>query len=166
MTNTGRNKQSINDERRGKMKTKEKEAYVTNETIISAEFFDVDAMNVVWHGNYVKYMEIARCALLDKIGYGYKEMVKEGFAYPVTSINLKYVRSLYFGDKAKVKTYLTEYENCIKIKYEIYNEKGELCTKAESTQMAVNLATQESRFECTPWFIQRVEKILKEEGRL
>ncbi|UKI53502.1 MAG: acyl-CoA thioesterase [Treponema sp.] len=88
----------------------EKNAYIINETVISAEFFDVDAMNVVWHGNYVKYMEVARCALLDKIGYGYKEMVKEGFAYPVTSVNLKYVRSLCFGDKATVKTYLVEYE--------------------------------------------------------
>ncbi len=147
------------------MKNRKIAAFVTNETVISAEFFDVDAMNVVWHGNYVKYMEVARCALLDKIGYGYKEMVKEGFAYPVTSINLKYVRSLYFGDKATVKTYLTEYENCIKIKYEIYNDKGELCTKAESTQMAINLVTKESCFECTPWFIQRVEKILKEESK-
>ena len=49
---------------------------ISEETEVSAEFFDVDAMQVVWHGNYVKYLEIARCALLDKIGYGYKEMVK------------------------------------------------------------------------------------------
>lgn len=140
-----------------------KDSYISNETVITAEFFDVDAMNVVWHGNYVKFMEVARCALLDKIGYGYKEMVKEGYAYPVTSINIKYVRSLYFGDKATVKTYLTEYENCIKIKYEIYNAEGALCTKAESTQMALNLKTKESCFECTPRFIERVEKILKEQ---
>ena len=32
--------------------------------------------------------------------------------------------------------------------------------------MAIDLKTNESRFECTPWFIQRVEKILKEEGKL
>lgn len=143
-----------------------KDAYVTEETLVTAEFFDVDAMNIVWHGNYVKYMEVARCALLDKIGYGYKEMIKEGYAYPVTSINLKYVKSLYFAEKAKVKTYLVEYENCIKIKYEIFNEKGELCTKAESTQMALNIEKKESCFESSPWLIERVEKILKEEGRL
>ena len=90
--------------------------FVSEETIITAEFFDVDAMNIVWHGNYVRFMEIARCRLLNKIGYGYKEMVKEGFVYPVTGINLKYVRSVYFEDNITVKTYLTEYENCIKIK--------------------------------------------------
>ena len=135
---------------------------ISEETEISAEFSDVDAMQVVWHGNYVKYLEIARCALLDKIGYGYKEMVKDGFAFPVTTLNLKYVRSLRFGEKAIVKSFLLEYENRIKIKYEIYNSNGELTTKAETTQMALNLETNESQFESPSLFIQRVEKLLNE----
>lgn len=143
-----------------------KDFYIADEKKVTAEFFDVDAMNVVWHGNYVKFMEVARCSLLDKIGYGYKEMVKDGYAYPVTSINLKYVKSVYFADTVNIKTYLVEYENCIKIKYEIFNENGELCTKAESTQMALKLDTKESCFECSPVFVQRVEKILKDEGKL
>lgn len=143
-----------------------KDFYIADEKKVTAEFFDVDAMNVVWHGNYVKFMEVARCSLLDKIGYGYKEMVKDGYAYPVTSINLKYVKSVYFADTVNIKTYLVEYENCIKIKYEIFNENGELCTKAESTQMALKLDTNESCFECSPAFVQRVEKILKDEGKL
>jgi acyl-CoA thioester hydrolase len=29
-------------------------------------FHDVDMMQVVWHGHYAKYFEIARCALLEK----------------------------------------------------------------------------------------------------
>ena len=37
-------------------------------------FFDVDAMNIVWHGNYVKYLETARCAVLSAIAYDYNEM--------------------------------------------------------------------------------------------
>lgn len=143
-----------------------KDFYIADEKKVTAEFFDVDAMNVVWHGNYVKFMEVARCSLLDKIGYGYKEMVKDGYAYPITSINLKYVKSVYFADTVNIKTYLVEYENCIKIKYEIFNENGELCTKAESTQMALKLDTKESCFECSPAFVQRVEKILKDEGKL
>ena len=143
-----------------------KDFYIADEKKVTAEFFDVDAMNVVWHGNYVKFMEVARCSLLDKIGYGYKEMVKDGYAYPVTSINLKYVKSVYFADTVNIKTYLVEYENCIKIKYEIFNENGELCTKSESTQMALKLDTKESCFECSPVFVQRVEKILKDEGKL
>ena len=32
------------------------------DTDVTVPFFDVDSMNVVWHGHYVKYLEIARCA--------------------------------------------------------------------------------------------------------
>ncbi len=39
-------------------------------------FFDVDSMNVVWHGHYVKYLEVARCALLDQIGHNYNDMLR------------------------------------------------------------------------------------------
>lgn len=42
-------------------------------------FFDVDAMHIVWHGNYVKYLETARCAFLSSIGYDYNEMGRQGY---------------------------------------------------------------------------------------
>ena len=136
--------------------------FVKNEITFPVEFYDVDTMRVVWHGNYVKYMEKARCALLNSVNFGYLEMEKEGTAFPVVDMKLKYVRSLRFGDTARVVSYLTEYENCIKIKYEIYNAKtGELCTKAESTQMAQNIATKESSIVCPQRFIDNVKSYIK-----
>lgn len=136
--------------------------YVKNEITFPVEFYDVDTMRVVWHGNYVKYMEKARCALLNSVNFGYLEMEKCGTAFPVVDMKLKYVRSLRFGDTVRVISYLTEYENCIKIKYEIYNaESGELCTKAESTQMAMSIATSESSIVCPQIFIDNVKKYME-----
>ncbi len=136
--------------------------FVKNEITFPVEFYDVDTMRVVWHGNYVKYMEKARCALLNSVNFGYLEMEKEGTAFPVVDMKLKYVRSLRFGDTARVVSYLKEYENCIKIKYEIYNaETGELCTKAESTQMAQNIETKESSIVCPQHFIDNVKSYIK-----
>ena len=129
----------------------------------TVEFYDVDSMNVVWHGNYVKFMEVGRCALLDELGYGYKQMVEDGYAFPVVSMNLKYIKSLYFSEKARICSYLMEYENCLKIKYEIYNSKGELCTKADTTQMALRLDTNESCFVSPERMINRIEKKIKGE---
>lgn len=125
------------------------------------EFYDVDSMGVVWHGNYVKYMELGRCALLDKIGYGYSEMKESGYAFPVTSLKLKYIKPLLFKQKAVVKAVLTEYENRIKIEYLIYDkESGELTTKGESIQMALNMETKETSFLCPECFIRKVEALL------
>ena len=50
-------------------------------------FFDVDAMHIVWHGNYVKYLETARCAFLSSIGYDYNEMGRQGYSWPIVQMN-------------------------------------------------------------------------------
>ena len=125
------------------------------------EFYDVDSMGVVWHGNYVKYMELGRCALLDKIGYGYNEMKESGYAFPVTSIKFKYIKPLIFKQSAVIKALLAEYENRIRIEYFIYDkESGELVSKGESIQMALNMATKTASFQCPDCFIKKVEALL------
>ena len=47
---------------------------ISEEIVFNVEFYDVDSMRIVWHGNYVKYMEASRCALLNKIGYNYNRL--------------------------------------------------------------------------------------------
>lgn len=53
----------------------------------------------MWHGNYVKYLDLARCAFLEGIGYTYDVMKENGFAYPIVQLNVKYVRSALFRQK-------------------------------------------------------------------
>ena len=129
------------------------------------EFYDLDTMGVVWHGNYIKYMEAVRCVLLDKIGYGYSEMMKEGFAFPVITINLKYVRSLVFGENAVIKAYLLEYKDRLRIKYEVFNSAGMVATKGETIQIAVDWNTKETQFESPELFVQRVEETIGNKAR-
>jgi acyl-CoA thioester hydrolase len=135
------------------------------ETEFTVEFYDLDPMQVVWHGNYIKYFEKARCALLDKIGYGYQEMKDSGYAFPVTGISVKYITPLFFRNRVRARAVLEEYENCLKIKYELVNVKtGLICTKGASTQMAWDIAAGESCFVCPRIFIDRVEALLRQGG--
>jgi acyl-CoA thioester hydrolase len=127
----------------------------------TVEFYDVDSMMIVWHGNYIKYFEKARCALLDKIGFSYLEMRNTGWAFPVTAVSAKYINPLSFKDRVRACAILVEYENCIKIKYELYNAgNGQLCTRGESTQMAVSLLSGESYIVCPIDFTGKVEALL------
>ena len=70
--------------------------------------FDVDAMHIVWHGNYVKYLETARCAFLSAIGYDYNEMARQGYSWPIVQMNLKYIRPARFGQKIRVDMEIVE----------------------------------------------------------
>ena len=63
----------------------------TANVIIDVPFFDVDAMQVVWHGHYVKYLEVARCELLRSFNYDYNEMSESGYMWPIVDMSIKYV---------------------------------------------------------------------------
>ncbi len=117
------------------------------ETEIEIQFYDLDPMNIVWHGNYVKYLEVARCALLDSIGYNYVEMKNSGYMWPVIEMNLRYMRSAQFGQKLRLRADLVEYENRLKIDYLITDAAtGKRLNRASTTQVAVDIATGEMCF--------------------
>lgn len=117
------------------------------ETEIEIQFYDLDPMQIVWHGNYVKYLEVARCALLDKIGYNYNQMRDSGYAWPVIDINLRYIGSAVFGQRIKLRAEIVEYENRLKIDYLITDAaNGKRLTRASTSQVAVSIATGEMCF--------------------
>ena len=130
---------------------------------LKAEFYDVDSMKIVWHGNYIKYYEQARCALLDLIGYNYDDMERSGFAWPIVTLEVKYMKPIAFRQEFIIKATLLEYENRIKIAYLIYDKKtGESINKGITTQMAINMETGLSQLVSPPLFIQSVEDYFKE----
>ncbi|MHC8409162.1 acyl-CoA thioesterase [Pseudomonas sp. Hz4] len=130
-------------------------------TEILVPFFDVDTMNVVWHGHYVKYLEVARCALLDKIGHNYDAMVESGYAWPVIDLQLRYVRGAVFGQKLNVRANLVEWENRLKISYLISDlETGERLTRASSVQVAVDMSSREMLLASPKVFTDAVERML------
>lgn len=135
--------------------------FLTATADIRVEFFDLDPMNVVWHGNYVKYMEAARCVLLNKLNYDYKDMERDGYVWPVVQLSIKYIRPLRFKQKVRVEVSLVEYEICLKLQYRFIDvETGKVITKAESTQMAVRIATGESCLGSPKEFVEKVRNCI------
>lgn len=104
-------------------------------------FHDLDPMNIVWHGRYAQYFEIARCALLEQIGYAYEDMRASGYAWPIIDLRIRYVRPARFKQQLIVTAMLKEYENQLKISYEICDaESGERVTKGYTCQVAVRIS--------------------------
>lgn len=114
------------------------------ETTINVPFYDNDPMGVVWHGNYVKYLEIARCDILAKIGYDYMDMKNDGVMYPIAKLDMKYIKPSTFAQNLRMVTVIEELEPSLIIKYEIFDEKGEKIFKGKSMQICVNIETKQS----------------------
>ena len=126
---------------------------------IAVQFFHLDPMEVVWHGNYANFFEEARCALLNLLGYNYTEMRNSGFAWPVVDMRTKFIRPARFGQRIVVTATLAEYENRLKIDYVIRDEAtGETLTKGQTIQVAVDAGSGEMCFESPAILLEKVRK--------
>ena len=118
---------------------------------ITPAFYDIDVMEIVYHGNYVRFLELARSALLAKFDYDYPRMRDSGFGWPVVDMRLKYVRPATFGQNLKIRATITEWENRLRIDYLISDAlTGKKANTAYTIQVAVNMATREMCFVCPP----------------
>lgn len=114
------------------------------EVEMTIPFHDVDMMEIVWHGHYVRYLEIARCELLDRIDYNYLQMRESGFAWPVIDMRLRYAQPMRFTQRIAIEARLTEWEHRLKVDYTIRDAASrQRLTRAWSVQVAVDMATRE-----------------------
>jgi Predicted thioesterase len=136
-------------------------AIVSATAAVSPQFYDIDPMGVVWHGNYPRFLEAGRTALLDKIGYGYSEMVASGFLWPVIDMHIRYYRPIVLHQSVEVVAGLTEWEHRLKIDYLVRDEKsGQRLCKASSMQVAVAASTQEMLWETPAAFREKLAPYL------
>ncbi|MFZ6767704.1 acyl-CoA thioesterase [Undibacterium sp. Di26W] len=127
------------------------------EVEMQVQFFDLDPMEIVWHGNYVKYLEVARCALLDSIQYNYVQMKESGYAWPVIDMQLRYVAPASFGQRLKLRADIVEWENRLKIDYLITDAaSGKRLTRASTTQVAVEISSGEMCFVSPPVLFEKL----------
>jgi acyl-CoA thioester hydrolase len=107
----------------------------------SVPFCDVDAMQVVWHGNYFKYFDIARDRLFSEAGIDLYQVAREGgVVFPITRTQTKHILPLRFRDEVECKATLVEAECRLVVDFELrLAGGGKLCAKGRTEQAAVRM---------------------------
>jgi acyl-CoA thioester hydrolase len=102
-------------------------------------FHDLDAMQVVWHGNYLKYFDIARNALFEEAGINlYDYCVKSGFLFPIVRTRAKHTFPLRYRNRFVCTVVVVETRRKIVLDFEIrLADSGKLCARCRSEQVAV-----------------------------
>jgi acyl-CoA thioester hydrolase len=105
-------------------------------------FHDLDPMQIVWHGNYLKYFDVARHALFEEAGIdlqAYGE--QEGYVFPVVKTSSKHIHPLRHRDRISCAAEVVEVRRKIVIDFEIHDMRsGRLCARCRSEQVAVRTA--------------------------
>lgn len=107
-------------------------------------FFDIDAMRIAWHGHFAKYFELARCRLLEEVGYDYDAMFASGYAWPIVDMRIRYLRPLRFNQDVEVTATLKRWDYQLKIAYRIRDLKTSAAlVRGTTLQAPVNIETGE-----------------------
>jgi acyl-CoA thioester hydrolase len=127
-------------------------------------FHDVDLAQVVWHGHYLKYLENARWALMNTIGFGLEEMLASGYLWPLVDLRVKFVRAARFGDRLRVNASLVEWEQRLAVNYLVTDDGGARVVRAQTVQVAVRPPDNELMFTMPACLTDRVTNYLARTG--
>jgi len=124
---------------------------------VKVPYHDADPAGVAWHGNYLRYFDQARCALLDKIDYGYRRMEESGYLWPIVDVRIRFIHAALYDDEISVEAWLVESEYRLKIEYVIRNKDGKKITKGHTVQVAVVIDTGELCIGSPAALLERIE---------
>ncbi|OHX56598.1 hypothetical protein BB776_05035 [Planococcus salinarum] len=138
-----------------------------SEKEIEIRYAETDQMGIVYHANYLIWLEIGRTKLIEDVGFTYAEMESQGYLSPVTDISIQYKAALRYGQKAIVKTWVEEHGRLRTIYgYEVQHEDGTVAAKATSEHVVVKKDTFRpvSLKKIYPAWHEKYEEIKKREG--
>lgn len=103
-------------------------------------YYETDKMGVVHHSNYARFLEEARCYMLDYFDIPYKEMEESGIMVPVLALNCIYKHHVAYDDIIVIKVTVTDFSGVrMTVNYEITNKNtGDLVMNAETKHCFTN----------------------------
>ena len=104
-----------------------------SEKQIEIRYAETDQMGVVYHANYIIWLEVGRSQLLKDLGFSYAALEKMGYVSPVLDISMQYKKALRYGQIATVRTWIHEHGKLrTTYAYEILHEDGSIAATAKS----------------------------------
>ena len=98
-----------------------------------AQFYETDAMGIIYHANYIHWMEEARIDMMDQLGWPYRRVHDAGLDFGVTEVSFRHRGMVRFGDTVAIQPSLIRLTPAkMEVGYRITDAKtGEL--KAEGS---------------------------------
>lgn len=110
----------------------------TSEKEIEIRYAETDQMGVVYHANYLVWLEIGRTKLIEDLGFTYAGLEQDGYLSPVTDLSIQYKVAMKYGQKAFVRTWIESHGRLRTLYgYEILHEDGTIAATATTEHVVV-----------------------------
>jgi acyl-CoA thioester hydrolase len=119
---------------------------------LTIPFHDLDPLQIVWHGHYLKYFDKARFALFDHCGIDLLRYAEEhGWLFPITRTSTKHILPLRCRDAIIVSARVREAHIRIVLDFEIRRAAdGVVTTRGQGEQVAVRLPGMDLALQIPP----------------
>src|SRR5438105_9781767 len=75
------------------------------ESILRVRYAETDSMGIVYHSNYLVWMEIGRTEYFRALGFSYRELERDYRLYtPVVEVRCRYLAPARYDDEIVVRT--------------------------------------------------------------
>lgn len=148
------------------MKTKNKirEAALIDRRTIRVRFSEVDSMQVVWHGEYIRYFEDGRESFGNHYdGLKYIDFYNNGYMVPMVEVTCQYKQPLTFGEDAIIETrYIKSPAAKIMFDYTIYRASDNtVAATGSSVQVFINSQTRELELNNPQFYLDWKQRWIK-----
>jgi acyl-CoA thioester hydrolase len=75
---------------------------------LRVRYAETDQMGVVYHANYLVWMEVGRVELVRARGYNYKDLEASGYFLSVVEANCRYVSAARYDQEVEIQTEMAE----------------------------------------------------------
>lgn len=110
---------------------------------LNVRYAETDQMGVVYHANYLIWLELGRDSFLTQVlQKNYIELEEKNIIAPITEVNVKYIKPAKYGDEITIHTWVAKVTPLrVVYHYELYNQNEELLARAETQGVCVEKET-------------------------
>ncbi|MAG18751.1 MAG: thioesterase [Flavobacteriaceae bacterium] len=127
--------------------------------VFRVRYTETDQMGFAHHSNYLNYFEMARIEWLNKIGFSYAALERQGIVMPVVSVQINFKSPAYFDDPLTIKLVVNEIPKAsIKIDYIIMNALKNEIANGSTTIAFLNIETNKP-VRCPQKLLEIIESL-------
>lgn len=128
---------------------------------IHTRYVETAQDGIIHHSSFIIYLEEARIAYLQKLGFDINDLEKKKFLYPITDLSIKYIKPLYSLEDITLQVFLESFSKArFTFHYKILRQEA-LCATASTTECILN-----ELFKPSPLPSDLIEIFTKEKSRI
>lgn len=110
-------------------------------TQVRVRYAETDQMGVVYHANYVVWMEVGRVEAMRSAGLNYAEMEREGIRVAVLGVEVQYKAAARYDDLVDITARVVQVQSrMMRIEYDIHRASDrQLLAQGATKHLFVNL---------------------------